>query len=1316
MTSIDDAVSAVRADQQADPSTAPVIQQQPYPGDLYAQAQDKQARSAGMSKLDYLGAMWRQDTWISGAIDHWAGNQLTPDESYNPYKEETWQDLTDGVWPEFQGQLAQATSAGQGAWIKQNILQKQHDLTNLSDLDQGVFTARTAAGLAFGLTDPINLVAMAASGGASVVLRGAMGVAEAAGAAARASSAIAGASRLRPLASGFGTAGVLGAAAEKLRQQYNFEDDSLGVLKAGLSSMAFSAPFVGLHFREQLRLQKAAGNESQAINAMAKQQAGVPLSPVDEAALTSHLELMQKAAAMEAGALDPSEYVNALKVPGAAPETFTSEQRAKYAEAFARHDAEQAALRGTQLDGLAADARTTQAAEHQRIADVLARVNGPEAQPTAMQEAFAKALGKKADDLTAKPSEGATASPDIAGSIDAPWAGQRTAAEELPALHGRHVWWDDGSGINEGRVIDENPRTGDLTVEHPETGAAFPVNRSDLHDLSPGYVEHKPVEGFLGGSIGAGQVAPVQGLWEQPTAMARLKVPKLWGAGKGDTMSIPIRWDYFAHLNQSGNSHLQRLGHGLVKDAIGLDPHEAQGWTASELKSHYRRSIGGRFFMEARHAYDDAIKARKLNRLEAIRYHRQFYEDVSRVARGDADVLHANPDIAPQLQQAAKAMQDLYGEMRKRMTKAGVVGAENLPDDIGYVNRVWRQDHIREAYAKYGDELYQKVANAINVPGMHGDAAKAKSFLDAVMKLEFSHAMQDIHLYSRDMVTLRDELAGAGLGQHEINGLVDLMFERRGTGDPNAGKAANLKHRMGFDENHVERMADGSTFKLSDLFENDARVLVDRYLNSMGGHLALAESGLRIRSRAEFQAIMRAADEEQASKAMTQGAELYKRNRQFAQDMYDFITGRPMSTQSFNRADRILAAVRSFTRSAMLGELGVQAGAEMKNAIALTTHRAFRLQCPTLTGILRSFRAGHVPSKQLARDIQSIWGFGLEHVSSYARQHELTDYTYDRGLTRYENLSNTVANAVDHFSGNSHVTAATRNQSARMVIQKHLDWATGYAEMSEKQRERMTHNGVSHDDQPDVHAALKKYTTADPHTGAAQEIDWERWSREQPDTSSKFQLLVSREVRDMIQDHDIGETIPFQHTTIGKVFTELKTFVLAGHAKQFLKSLHYRDSTSFVQWAYSFVGAVLEYSLQNSINYAHDPEKLKEKLAPAAMLWGAIPRMSVLGLLPNLMETVYGPISGGQTLFTSGTANTDNRNLFITPSMTQAGRVMSLATVTLGNLNPFSSAVTTQKDMRDALYALPGGNLYGMRNLNDIISSNFPKYKPRPEQ
>jgi hypothetical protein len=1288
-TTIDSAVAAVRADQQASPSPVPVIQQTPYPVDQYSQLQAKQAREAGMSKLDYLGSMWRQDSWIPGAIDHWAGNQLQPDPTYNPYDEATNKDLTEGVWPEFQGQFAQATSAGQAAWMKQSILQKQKDLENLGDLGTAGNVGRFAAGMAFGLVDPINLAAMAASGGTSLIAKGvaqASRVAEGVNVAAQAAQE---ASRMRPIATGMMTAGGLGLGTEKLRQQYNFEDDTMGVLKAGVMSMAFAAPFVGLHAREQLRLQKNAGVENAAIDSLAKQQAGQELSPEEHANLQQYTEKLQQAAKVDAGLAEQAPEVTGPKLDDA--------QRKKYADAFDQYDAEQAALKSKQLQGIESDSHIAQASEDQRVADVLSRVNGPDEAPTAMQQAFAKALGKKPEEVTAKPAEGS----EGGGSLDAPWAGERAHGEELPTLHHEHVWWDDGTGMNEGRVVDEDPKTGNLTVEHPQTGETTQVNRADLHELSPGRTEPKPAEGFLGGSIGAAQIAPVQGLWEQSTHMAKWK-------------KIPTRWDFFTHLNQSENPHLQFLGFKMVKDAIGIDPHEAQGWSASELKSQYRRELGGAFHMEARHAYDEAVKTRKLPLNKAIQFHRQFYADVSRVARGDTDVLKANPDIAPHLQKAAKAQTEFYAEMRNRLEKAGVEGADNLPDNPQYVNRQWRQDNIRQAFAKYGNDLYQAVANAIQVPGLTGDIAKAKSFMDAVMKLEFSHAMQDIHLYSKDLVTLRDELGKAGLSDHEVNSLVDLMFDRKAGNAGDAGQAPALKYRFALDENHMERMADGSTFKLSDLFENDSRILVDRYLNSMGGHLALAEVG--IRSRAEFMRHMRAAEkyhEENAS--MTQSAEKFNRNKQFAQDLYDHITGRPMSTQSFNRADRFLTASRAVTRSTMLGQLGLMASLEMKNAIALSSMRAMRLHMPTFMSILRSFRSGHQPTLGLARDIEMITGFGREHVSSYSRQHEITDYTYDRGLTRYENAGNTLSHIVDHFSGNSHVTSASRNLTGRMMVQKHLDFATERVKMTEKQRERMVHQGVSYDDQPDVHDALKKYTTMDQKTGAAQTVNWEDWSRNNPETYSKFQLLLSREVRDAIQDHDVGESIPFMHTTVGKIFTELKTFVLAGHAKQFLKSLHYRDATTFVQWAYSFVGAALEYSMQQSINYAHDPEKLQDKLSPAAIAWGAIPRMPVLGLMPNLMETVYNPISGGQTLFTNGTANTDNRNLFITPSMTAAMRLMTAGQVAGTVMNPFSTNTITQKDMRDALYAIPGGNMFGMRNVNDMISSNFPKFKPRPQ-
>lgn len=1283
---IDSAVSAARADIQAAPSTIPVTQQTPYPQDQFSQVQDKQARDASTTKTDILGAEWRQDSWISGAIDHYAGAQLAPDENYNPYRDDdTHKALVEGVWPQFQDQLTQASSAGQAAWLKQNILEKQDDLTKLGDLDGAGKAGRFAAGMAFGFVDPINLAAMAASGGTSLLVRGAA-------TAARVAEGANVVSRLTPIASGLGTAGILGVATEKLRQNYNFEDDSMGVLTAGLTSMAFAAPFIGLHAHEQARVAKTAGLEKQAIDVMTKQQAGVPITDAESATLKQYSETLKKATDVEAGRADPSTFVGPAE--GRPRVKFTDEQRKAYEDAFAQHDAEQAAKKETDLTGVEQSGNT------QRVEDVLGAVHGPDSEPNAMQVAFAKALGKKPEEIA----------PKVKAPVpDAPWAGEHEAPKK--------VWWDDGTGINEGDVQEHNLKTGDLTVADPDTGAVSTVNTHDLHELSPGKTKapayDNPADHSVFGmadSIGAARVDPsehIQSLAEQPTAMTHL--------GK-----VPIRWDFYTQINQSGNPHLQFLAHKLIKDAIGNDTHEAQGWTASELKAQFRRTMEGAFHVEAQHALDGIAQTRKLNIFQKTAYKDQFYNDLTKVARGDVDILKANPDIAPHLQKAAKGLTDFYTDMRRKMLDAGVEGADGIPDNPQYVNRQWKQDNIRDAFRAYGNQMYEVIGRALKLEGVSGDAAtaKAKGFMDAVMKLEFSHALQDINLHARDLVTLREELTNSGLKDHEINSLVDLLFERKAGDAGDTGNPGPLKYRMALDENHMERMEDGSVFKVSDLFENDSRNLSGRYMNSMGGHLALAEVG--IKSRAEFARRMKAAEDHQADNSMTTGAAKFNRAKQLTQDAYDNITGRPMSTQSFNRLDRILNGMRAFARSAMLGQLGIPAALEMKNAVGLTSMRAAMQHMPTFAKIIRSFQAGHPVPEGMDRVVHALTGHGLEHVSAYSRQHEIADGTYDHGLTwsdrmitKFENGTAKLSHAVDYLSGNSFVTAATRKMAAIMSIQKHVDYATGKIAMTDSLRERMTHNGVGTDDQPTIHDALKKYATLD--DGKIDNLDYEKWSKESPESYSKFQLLISREVRDQIQDHDLGETIPFMHTTVGKIFSELKTFVLVGHAKQFLKSMHYRDSTTAVQWMYSFVGAALEYSFQNSVNFAGDQETLQKRLTPQAIAMGAVSRMSVLGMLPNLMDTAYQPISGGQSLF-NGTANTDNRNIFLTPSMIMGARLATLTQVAGSSVNPFSTNTITQKNMQDALYAIPGGNLFGMRNLNNYVSSSFPKFAPRQQQ
>ena len=702
----------------------------------------------------------------------------------------------------------------------------------------------------------------------------------------------------------------------------------------------------------------------------------------------------------------------------------------------------------------------------------------------------------------------------------------------------------------------------------------------------------------------------------------------------------------------------------------------------------------------------------------------EFSQNVTRVRRGDTQVLLDNPDIAEELTQASSNLEKLFKTFMDLAKKAGVKGADDVIDTGNYVTRVWDTDAIRTAHGKHGDGIYEALSGAFNSDKLRAlspieKVTKAKTFVDTILKLEFSTAFKDLHLHAGDEKSLREALMTPERGvpelaPHEIDALIDVLFEAKDAAKAaegsDAGRTGTLKHRMNFNENYTHVMDDGSTLRFSDLLENDSRVIVDKYVNSMAGHIAAAEH-MGIYSPADFAKQIREAEELHLKEgALKSDSSKFNTAKTLVEDAYATLIGRPKSIQSFSKTDRALSAMRAVTRSTMLGQLGLPALFEAKNAIANTSLRAFALHSPEFTGILNSLRAGHTPTNQLVQDIQQFIGLGLETKAGYARQNSITEFTYDKKLSKFENVANEASHFTNKISGNGAITDATEVLTSMMEVQKHADWASGKVPITEAQRLRMVGQGVSYDDLDDVLAALHKHTEYH-DSGAVKSIDYEKWKESSPNTHDAYQTMLTREVSDVIQRAFEGEKWAWAGTPLGKIFTELKTFMLVGHAKQFLKNVHYQDATTHKMWTIGIIGAALEYSLAQSINYAHDPKKLQERLSMQNIALGATARMGVLGLVPTGLETGYYFGSGGHTLFKSGTGNTDNRNAFITPSMTQAMHMATGVKLAGSAVNPFSTSTATKQEVSGGMKGfLP--NTWGVRNLIDMTSDHFPKSEP----
>lgn len=1332
----------------------------PAPADNWKASEERLKREESSTAGDYAGSIMRQEWLLDGLIATHVGNQMTPQPGYFAGSDEkAWKELTTGIWPEFQDELYQASSPAHASFLRDRLLDKQKDLQRLGDMGWVGNTARFAMGAA----DPAAILmgvagGWVAKGAKAASVSRAMGVARTAGieeaklnAAAQAARAALDA-RAPAVAAGVTFGAAENAAYEYFRQGVNFEDDSLGVLEAGLFGAAFTASFAVAGARASRRVADAAEHELAVLESLQKASRGEELTAADVETVRGLVQQHKTLTDLEAGRISSEDFdaiqrgdfvgpveppeaflkrlgdqfsADAQKIiddlfPGskgdleAPPKAPPSPMPKSIAEEMADHKARLDAIEEQNRRNATAGEAARPKPETGAVANpepaempTLGQVNAANPKLDGPGQGDLRALLRKgeekaerdsvwdkleADQAAAKAKQESDIqnAPDVAAAQEVQDAMQAArqwskpdaktaAAPEVDTSPQRWVGQEVSFDGGEGKVIGVSP-SGKLIIDTGNGPKGY-VNKFQ-HELDQWDGLGVP-EGFQVQSVGSGQVLPLSNIAEQATAFSK------------------ARLDYFAILNRSQSPAVRRLVFRLVKDAIQVDREQAQGWTASEHKKHLQRTVGGRFHREAEAAYMEAVKLAKVPMLQRSQFKHDFYAAVSRAVR-NPDSLQGNPLAGP-IGKAAGAMKEAYAKLLGEAQKAGVKGAQGVQPNDAYVNRVWNHDAIRDLEAKHGHlAVAELVANAIRVPGLTGDIAKARRFLDAIARLQFNQGARDVHLQGRDMGTLRSELQAHGLTSQEIDALVDTMFEAKTAAGSDAGNVGQLKFRFDLDESMYLDTPQGR-IQLVDLLEQDARVLMDTYANSMGGQIGLARNG--IDSQATWQAELRKIEEEALSLTGIDPSRIAEDIKHLS-DLHAHIVGRPMSTADFSKTARLAAAARGYTRGVVLGQLGLTAAIEMQRIAVLFGFGQMLRAMPSFGNFFKALRLGFVPEKGLAEDIMNMSGFGTEMAASYARRAELESGYVGGTLSRIEASANKVSHISDIISGNASFTSLTRQVAGMAAARQAWKIAQRGGKISAKLEQRWVGQGLDAAEIPAVLGDLKTYSSG--KSGVLDSIDYERWAREEPDTYSKFQLFLSRQVRDAIQDHDIGETMPWMHSTLGKILGELKTFMLVGHAKNFLKNAHHRDLTTLQGFMIGFVAESMAYAMQTAINF---PGELDERLAPEKIASAVFFRMQALGLTSLLVETGYNIATGGDSLVSPGmTANTDNRSLLKTPTVMTINRLTSLPMNVGGTL--FGSDVLTSGEARDSARALPGSRLYGMPALINYLSEMLPKVDP----
>ncbi|MET0079666.1 MAG: hypothetical protein ABW119_14475, partial [Candidatus Thiodiazotropha lotti] len=180
---------------------------------------------------------------------------------------------------------------------------------------------------------------------------------------------------------------------------------------------------------------------------------------------------------------------------------------------------------------------------------------------------------------------------------------------------------------------------------------------------------------------------------------------------------------------------------------------------------------------------------------------------------------------------------------------------------------------------------------------------------------------------------------------------------------------------------------------------------------------------------------------------------------------------------------------------------------------------------------------------------------------------------------------------------------------------------------------------------------------------------------------------------------------------IGSIIAQFRTFTLVAHSKQLLNGLHHRDYQTTMAFMASMLFAGLGYTLrtyQSSIGREDQDKYLKKRLSAEAVAKASFTQSSWSTLLPMTIDSALYP-TGVDPLFSYRSTGLQQNPISGNPSVDLVFNKVPEAVSGVTKAAIHDDYDYSQKDFRQLKSALPTGNLPGVEQMLNAISSVLPK-------
>ena len=355
--------------------------------------------------------------------------------------------------------------------------------------------------------------------------------------------------------------------------------------------------------------------------------------------------------------------------------------------------------------------------------------------------------------------------------------------------------------------------------------------------------------------------------------------------------------------------------------------------------------------------------------------------------------------------------------------------------------------------------------------------------------------------------------------------------------------------------------------------------------------------------------------------------------------IYKNIIGIPTEKNIQGAASTVMRNLRKYNYVNVFNQVGFSQIPEMGNVINAGGIRAMVKYMPEFKKIMSRAKDGKLKNEFLDEIETLVSGTGSNRLvdSTINRTDDFAGVTTKVG--KIEKTLDVAARVTSDFSGFHAVDMASRRLAAITSFDKLAMYATGKLKLDKAALKRYRNIGFSDSELQGVFESIKKNATFIEGGLTGRKIrrfNIDKW--EDQDLANKMSLYMSRHIRRVVQENNYGEMLAIgTDSGLGKTVLQFRNFVITAYSKQLLHGLHMRDFTAFASAMTSTFIAGLVYVAQTHIQaIGKSPEEkqdfLDKRLSYLSIGKAAFQRSTYSTLMPTFIDTFRDPF-GSEPLF-----------------------------------------------------------------------------------